>query len=287
MRSQETNNDGCATRHTYQLETIHKVPEFLQCPHIYKGYRVFLSPAINAKSFFLWHNESLNVWTHAFAFFIYVWLAVQFNYDVWTGSHQLSAHMSSSDIWIYNLYIVSGMSSWWFSCLYHLFNNTSKCIHDRLFCIDTINIAFAIFGSYLPGIVFGFACYPFYQILYTSVVSLLVLTYVFLIQTNRMLLSIVAFSIIPTIHYSWIHSTIFPTIPISTVLIPFMQHATLSAIGFLMYTFKIPERFYPGTFDYIAHSHQWWHIAVALGSWMWMCGLHKFLECKHYALCPP
>jgi len=39
--------------------------------------------------------------------------------------------------------------------------------------------------------------------------------------------------------------------------------------GALIYVFRIPERWYPGTFDLFGHSHGIFHMAVILG-----CSIH-------------
>jgi adiponectin receptor len=38
--------------------------------------------------------------------------------------------------------------------------------------------------------------------------------------------------------------------------------------GFVFYISKVPERFYPGKFDFIGMSHNFWHVGVALGGFM-------------------
>ncbi|MNE92178.1 hemolysin-III related [compost metagenome] len=40
------------------------------------------------------------------------------------------------------------------------------------------------------------------------------------------------------------------------------QTAAMCAIGLLFYATKIPERFYPGRFDIVLHSHQFWHSTI-------------------------
>ena len=47
--------------------------------------------------------------------------------------------------------------------------------------------------------------------------------------------------------------------------------------GAFVYAYRIPERWYPGSFDLVGHSHQWWHIAVFMG-----CAVHCFAILKMY-----
>lgn len=43
----------------------------------------------------------------------------------------------------------------------------------------------------------------------------------------------------------------------------------ISGMAFFIYLTKIPERFSAGKFDYIGHSHQWWHFFVVLALYYW------------------
>merc|ERR1719343_1925711 len=44
----------------------------------------------------------------------------------------------------------------------------------------------------------------------------------------------------------------------------FMTQMTLTFIAVVFYTKYIPERFAPGKFDLVGHSHQFWHVAIYL-----------------------
>jgi adiponectin receptor len=39
-------------------------------------------------------------------------------------------------------------------------------------------------------------------------------------------------------------------------------------VGFVFYYTMIPERWYPGRFDYFGNSHQMWHLAVTAGAFL-------------------
>jgi hypothetical protein len=39
--------------------------------------------------------------------------------------------------------------------------------------------------------------------------------------------------------------------------------------GFFFYISNFPERWWPGTFDYILHSHQFWHVCVVAAVLVW------------------
>merc|ERR1712176_1083263 len=43
-----------------------------------------------------------------------------------------------------------------------------------------------------------------------------------------------------------------------------MAQMTVTAIAVVFYTKYVPERFAPGKFDLVGHSHQLWHVAIYL-----------------------
>lgn len=56
---------------------------------------------------------------------------------------------------------------------------------------------------------------------------------------------------------------------------------SLVALGFMFYASLIPERFYPGKFDMIGCSHQWWHILILAAMVYWNEAGVKLLTYYH------
>jgi adiponectin receptor len=53
------------------------------------------------------------------------------------------------------------------------------------------------------------------------------------------------------------------------------------AIGFFFFLTRIPERWFPGAFDVLLHSHQLWHVFVFLAGASWLEGMLFYLRCGH------
>ncbi len=49
-------------------------------------------------------------------------------------------------------------------------------------------------------------------------------------------------------------------------------------MGFVVFYFRIPERFAPGKFDTFLHSHQWWHVFVFAAAWVWLHGMLAYFN---------
>ena len=43
--------------------------------------------------------------------------------------------------------------------------------------------------------------------------------------------------------------------------------------GFALFVLRVPERFLPGAFDIFGHSHQLWHVGVAVAGFGWLEGM--------------
>nr|KAJ3406637.1 Adiponectin receptor protein 2 [Polyrhizophydium stewartii] len=52
----------------------------------------------------------------------------------------------------------------------------------------------------------------------------------------------------------------------------------LYVVGAMVYVFRIPERFWPGAFDYAFHSHMNWHLFVVVAMVMNFQGLLALMQ---------
>lgn len=112
-----------------------------------------------------------------------------------------------------------------------------------------------------------------WQYFYTSIVTtfLLICTYLHTKQqflapewaVRRVILysALVLFGIIPATHWyflmgGWASPAVKLFMPKLIVMY------ALGCSGLTFYVSKIPERLFPGWFDYVGCSHQWWHLIV-------------------------
>lgn len=61
-------------------------------------------------------------------------------------------------------------------------------------------------------------------------------------------------------------------LPVATTIPPHTQ------LGAVTYACRIPERWFPGKFDIMGHSHQLWHAAVVLAAWVHYCAMMILLQ---------
>ena len=65
--------------------------------------------------------------------------------------------------------------------------------------------------------------------------------------------------------------------------------SAVAMIGVTVYAMRIPERFGPGKFDIMCHSHQFFHVAVIVGAYVHLQCLCQMALFRHDrgAACPP
>lgn len=254
-----------------QLLPYKDAPPFLQHnPYIQSGYRGILSTEHCIDSVFWWTNESINIWSHLFGLLLFTGIAIN---DLFI----LKVEASFSDKFIVASVLVCFMICMSMSSIYHTFNCRSHRDCDIFLTFDLFGIALSLLAIYTSGIYYAFWCDSDLQNFYMSTV-----TFIFLIA---MLLQVPHFQVDPFIKMfvfvAWAAYGVVPTFhwtlimggwdnPIVSLLLPrVLGMYIITGTAFLIYITKIPERFSNGRFDFIGHSHQWWHFFVVLALYYW------------------
>lgn len=205
---------------------------------------------------------------------------------------------------VYRLYLLAAASCLVASATYHAGNcNGDKSCCEALLRIDATGVATLIAASFLPGVYFGFACYPELRTNYLIVTILLLVVGVGVSMADTCLqhlsevdmalnepdgqvvpgkdpaaprsliarIRVITFVLSVCIGAAGILQWSFL---ISDTARELLLPKTLGmfffyAFGFLFYISNFPERWWPGSFDYIMHSHQFWHVCVVAAVLVW------------------
>lgn len=164
----------CST--TITLCTYTDVPTWMARPHIYGGYRPDLNRWTSCASIFMAHNETGNIWTHLIATATCLCLAWSPFRHSSTFEIEIDTAMIPFGETVLRIYLLAATTSFIASTAYHVGN----CCRDEGTCAlllrgDVSGIAILIAASFLPGVYFGFACFPQLQLLYILLVSILLL----------------------------------------------------------------------------------------------------------------
>lgn len=271
------------------LLNIKEVPEYMQGnPYIWSGYRVNFNLGDTVMSLFYMHNETLNVWTHLLGMLLFLWLMV-YSLATWLfDAPPLDKIMFC--VWALAAQFQNFSSTFfhWFCCI----NSKVWGVGQKL---DYTAIAVLICGSNWPLFHYLFYCHPFWQFVYISSISLVGICGIAMswvpyfqrpsFQSLRASL-FVAMALIPLLSIP--HFSLF--IPSIDLVFPVIWRLTAMGAtyiaGAVIYASKVPEKFYPGTFDTGFNSHVIWHFFTIAAAYFHYCALRTAHELNlEYATC--
>jgi predicted membrane channel-forming protein YqfA (hemolysin III family) len=261
------------------------------------GYRIPGDEKVALYSLFRWHNESINIWSHYISVII---LIVYFIYK--TDNLRMLARGTVVDNIVILLNVLFANITPMFTSAYcHHFYCANKSWHSHCWFVDFSGI---LGGMYFGGI--GFVYFAFYNNPYFAAVYLIFLTaFAFIAyfwcwgkfnfrvvqskslipkdrfpEFSKSLSTFVTFSSFIPLGIALIFKSkeyyenvdYFYDITVASIVAP-----VLLSIGVVAFAQGgIPERFCAplglpeNTFDYIGHSHQWWHVVTSAVMFVWI-----------------
>lgn len=194
---------------------------------------------------------------------------------------------SMSDILAISVYYLAVVNCFTLSTSFHTFSNHSKSIHKFGNELDHLGVVLVIYGSAVPATYFQFYCDNFSRNAYwTLSTTFAVASAVFTLQprfrqpTYRRvrfyMYSLLGLScFIPIVH--GILKTDYQTLDDTMSVSHFFGLGIVQFTGAAIYAARIPERFFPETFDILGNSHQIMHVLVVIGAMIFEKGLLKAL----------
>ncbi|XP_074274020.1 heptahelical transmembrane protein 1-like [Silene latifolia] len=183
--------------------------------------------------------------------------------------------MEAAARWPFYVYLSGSMFCLLSSSICHLFCCHSHHLNLWLLRMDYSGITVMIITSFFPAMYYIFQCQPVWQIVYLSGISIFgAFTIATLLSPTlssgkwrafRAVLFVCMglFGLIPAIHacvLNW-------TNPRRNLTLAYEGGMALSyLIGTGFYVSRIPERWKPGWFDLVGHSHQIFHVFVVMGA---------------------
>ena len=242
------------------------------------GYRASYNGAQAIKSIFKWHNESINIWIHIMGFALFFYLMK-------ITRTLLPPNAELNDSLIFSLFCGSAMLCLFCSSLFHVMScHDQKQVYDALACLDYAAITSLICGSFSTLVYYGFYCHPFWRNLYLYILCgisfvglILPFTSGFREAKSRLYRTLVFVilglsCIVPLLHITWLAG-----LPIGCWmhLVPVLFEGFFYLAGAYIYAMRLPEKYFPGKFDLIFHSHQLWHLFIVIGAYMhYQASLH-------------
>ncbi|KAK3693551.1 HlyIII-domain-containing protein [Podospora appendiculata] len=238
-------------------------------PHITRGYRFSETKLACIRSAFGFSNELVNIWTHALGFILM--LAIAFYFYPTSANFSLSTY---TDILIAALFFFAACQCLFCSVIWHTMNSVADVSLISMFaCVDYTGISLLIAASIMTTEYTAFYCEPVSRALYMSTTAILGAGGVILPWHPGFNGPDMAWWRV--VFYCGLGATGFlPMLQISLTrgsgavwefYTPIGKSILVYVCGAFVYASKIPERWYPGMFDYVGGSHNLWHVAVLGG----------------------
>ncbi|CAI2374298.1 unnamed protein product [Moneuplotes crassus] len=281
------------------------IGEYSEAPEQYKfmiyiktGYRIGFTDSFSIlKSLFMWHNETINIWSHLIGFIWYICLLVFFelyitpegiNCSRESLASSLLQSITISDYSIQNLdtsripiyiHFFGGMVCMFSSSTYHLF--ACKCVktYNTLAKCDIGSIIFFCGCLFYPICYYIFYCDATTHFMYVYIIignlsCFLLIFYLFQpvfitpqfrVYRTLLLMGISLIGFLPIIQYYLFNDhKNFPVVNMNLIL----GGDILYVFGAVIYMIKIPEKYFPIRFDYCGWSHNIWHLCVLVAGMM-------------------
>lgn len=265
-----------------------RLPDWLRDnPFLQHGHRLqtkSLRECID--SLWYWNNESANIWTHlGGAILIFsLGLAGIIQLAIWQSTGTLHTARITDLLLILPTFF-GAVLCLSFSALMHTFYCKSPQTCATMCRFDYAGIVVLISGSIVSITYFGLRCDGDIRagfLGFSSAVAVLCI-YLLVIRTDLLgprwtklrvfMFTLLGFSglvplTISAIRHPWTY------VDCAWMLTRYsIPSALLQILGGLLYAYRVPERYYPGAFDYVGHSHSLLHCCVVIAVFIQGVGL--------------
>ena len=236
----------------------------LRVADIMTGYRHEPTAWQCARSLFMLHNETLNIWTHIISIAFYVAMIVRLYA---TPDEVFGRAITINERRIFMLHCLGNCAVFLGSTLYHTFCSLGAQARDTLLLLDIAGISWMISAEFTSLLLLIFVCSPKLRLVYCVVVGGPLLAMVAAplyskLVRNALLVLTSAFSLVPMVHF-----TSMLTVEAQWFFVKPMVGGLLSyGVGFVIFQGRLPERFAPGGFDTFGMSHTIWHCFIFAAS---------------------
>ncbi|KAH9634734.1 hypothetical protein HF086_017517 [Spodoptera exigua] len=136
-----------------QLLKYEQAPEYIKHnQYIRDGYRKLLPTKLCWESIFWWTNETMNIWTHIFGFFLLLFLTIN---DLVI----INIHATVTDKIVAGLLFSCFLICMALSALYHTFSCRSEHDYNTFLMYDLFGIALSLLAIYTSGVYYAFWCH--------------------------------------------------------------------------------------------------------------------------------
>lgn len=169
------------------------------------------------------------------------------------------------------------------STFYHTFSDHSPGLHRFGNELDHLGIVLVMWGTGVSGVHLVFYCHRALRNTYSAFLTLTALGCA--VFTLRLKFRRPEYRTIRFLMYCFLGASLFAPVVHGVLrfgskfqqmmgLGSFLGLALINFTGAAVYAARIPERWYPRTFDLLGQSHNWMHVLVLTGALVRLKGLH-------------
>lgn len=251
-------------------------------PHILRGYRFNKTKVECVASMFRPSNETVNIWSHAIGLIIV--LTIAFYYYPSSATFPLS---SKWDVLIAACFFAAACKCLICSTMWHTMNSIAdKCLLERFACVDYTGISLLVAASILSTEWTAFYCEPVSRAIYMTLTVVLGIAGVILPWRESFNRADMAWARVA--FYVTLATTGFaPVIQLNLTrgaawtfyfYAPVTKSVMVYLTGAIIYASQVPEKWWPGLFDYAGASHNIWHLAVLGGILFHYTAMMEFFQ---------
>ncbi|KAI5838909.1 hemolysin-III related-domain-containing protein [Morchella snyderi] len=251
-------------------------------PYILRGYRFTETKLECVKSAFTLSNETCNIWTHGLGFMLILAIAFYF----YPTSKIFSDH-TTTDKFINGLFFLAAAKALACSTIWHTFSSISRqTTMERFACVDYSGISMLIAASIMTTEYTAFYVHPISRSIYMGITLIFGIAGVILpwnpvfnradMRVWRVIfyLTLGATGTIPMFQLIWTRGMMWTM----TFYLPIVKSIAVYLAGALIYAMQVPERWYPGFFDWFGGSHNIWHVCVLGGILFHWNAMQEFFQ---------
>ncbi|KAK1275267.1 hypothetical protein QJS04_geneDACA001720 [Acorus gramineus] len=202
--------------------------------------------------------------------------------------------VNSMNKWPFYAFLFGAMFCLLTSSACHLLSCHSRRFSYIMLRLDYAGISALIVTSFYPLVYYSFMCHPFFRNLYIGFITSFGVTIVLVLLVP----------IFQTPEFRLVRAGLFfcmgvsGLVPILHKLIMFCDRPEalestgyellmgfLYGVGVVIYATRVPERWLPGKFDLVGHSHQWFHVLVIAGAYAHYHAGLVYLKWRDYEGC--
>jgi len=227
-------------------------------------------------SAFTLHNDTTNIWTHLLPGLLFLYWAFSSNVDM------LQWNATFDDRLYYSFFCMCCATTMLVSAVYHIYRPHSENVYHFCLMCDLRGIILLICGSNTMVVAQSLKSFPALRsmmqminfISFTSL-TLWIPRCVQLRLTKQRTLYFALYAMVSALSWFIRH---FMLVYDSNTTTKLVEHSwnhfgglvvayLIIGTGLVIFAMKIPERFFPKTFDLFGASHQLFHVFVVLGSY--------------------